>query len=63
MLFLRSAHSPDCPPLDLNPLPTDYETRALTNAPPGKMVPYIETCGTPHLISCSKEEKWLIGVY
>ena len=36
MLFLRRAHSPDCPPLDTNPLPTDNETRALTNAPPGR---------------------------
>ena len=35
MLYLRRAHSPDRPPLDSNPLPTDYETRALTNAPPG----------------------------
>ena len=35
VLFLRRAHSPDRPPLDSNPLPTDYETRALTNAPPG----------------------------
>ena len=33
MLFLRRAHSPDRPPLDSNPRPTDYETRALTNAP------------------------------
>ena len=36
MLFLRRAHSPDCPPLDSIPLPTNCETRALTNAPPGK---------------------------
>ena len=27
--------SPDCPPLDSNLLPTDYKTRALSNAPPG----------------------------
>ena len=25
VLFLRRAHSPDRPPLDSNPLPTDYE--------------------------------------
>ena len=35
MLFLQEAHSPDCTPLDSNPLPSDYETRALTNVPPG----------------------------
>ena len=35
VLFLRRAHSPDRPPLDSNPLPTDYETRELTNAPTG----------------------------
>ena len=35
MLFLRRAHSPDHPPQDSNLLPTDYETRALTYAPPG----------------------------
>ena len=35
VLFLRRARSPDRPPLDSHPLPTDYETRALTNAPPG----------------------------
>ena len=35
VLFLRRAHSPGRPPLDSNPLPTDYETRALTNASPG----------------------------
>ena len=34
MLFFRRVHSPDRPPLDSNPLPTDYETRAPTNAPP-----------------------------
>ena len=38
MLFLRRAHSPDRPPLDSDPLPMDYETRALTNAPPGTRV-------------------------
>ena len=37
MLFLRRAHSSDRPPLDSNPLPTDYETRAPTNAPPGEV--------------------------
>ena len=35
MLFLRRAHSPDHPPLDSNPLPTDCETGVPTNAPPG----------------------------
>ena len=35
VLFLRRAHSPDRPPLDSNPLLTDYEARTLTNAPPG----------------------------
>ena len=35
VLFLRRAHSPDSHPLDSNPLPTDYEARALTNAPSG----------------------------
>ena len=34
MLFLTRAHSHDRPPLDSNPLPTNYETRALTNEPP-----------------------------
>ena len=38
VLFIRRAHSPDCPLLDSNPVPTDYETRALTNAPPGTIV-------------------------
>ena len=38
MLFLRRVHSPDCPPMDSNPLPTDYETRALTNAPPSTIL-------------------------
>ena len=33
VLFLRRAHSRDHPLLDSNPLPTDYKTRALTNAP------------------------------
>ena len=35
VLFLRRAHRPDRPPLDSHPLPTDYETRALTNETPG----------------------------
>ena len=35
MLFLHRAHSSARPPLDSNPLPSDYETRALTNAPLG----------------------------
>ena len=35
VLFLQRAHSPDRPPLDSNPLPTDDKTRALANAPPG----------------------------
>ena len=35
MLFIRRVHRPDRLPLDSNPQPTDYETRALTNAPPG----------------------------
>ena len=38
VLFLRRAHCPDCPPLDSSQLPTDYETRALTNAPPGTLM-------------------------
>ena len=37
MLFLRRAHSPDSPPLDSSPLPADYKTRALTNAPSGTL--------------------------
>ena len=32
--FLQSARSPNRPPLDTNQLPTDYETRTLTNLPP-----------------------------
>ena len=35
VLFLRRVHSPDHPPLESNPLSTDYETRAPTNVPPG----------------------------
>ena len=38
VLFLRRAHSPDSPPLDSNPLPADYETKALANAPPGTVL-------------------------
>ena len=33
MQFLRRAHSPDCLPPDSNPRLTDYESRALPNAP------------------------------
>ena len=35
VLFLKRAHSPDLPPLDSNPQPTDCETIALANEPPG----------------------------
>ena len=34
VVFLLRAHSPERPPIDSNPLPTVYETIALTNAPP-----------------------------
>ena len=34
MPFLQRARSPNRPPLDSNPLPTDYETRTLTNPRP-----------------------------
>ena len=37
MLVLSRAHSPERPSQDSNPLPTDCETRALANAPPGTL--------------------------
>ena len=35
VLLLCEAHNPDRPPLDSHLLPTDYETGALANTPPG----------------------------
>ena len=51
VLFLRRAHSSDYPPLFSNPLPTDYETRALTNAPPGTLRPLMTMSSC--LLCCS----------
>ena len=35
VLLLCETHNPDRPPLDSRLLPTDYETGALANTPPG----------------------------
>ena len=47
MLFLRRAHSPDRRPLDSNPIPTDHETKALTNTPQGTTSDFLSTFHRP----------------